>query len=94
MAARAGRSDGGGFLMGILAGTALGAALAMLFAPKAGWEIRRDLANGVADINEMAKDGWKDVTTVTSSAVGKGLEAYDQARGTAKQTAHRSAGGA
>jgi gas vesicle protein len=89
MAETAERADGGGFLMGIMAGTALGAALAMLFAPKAGWEMRQDFAGGVTDINEAVKDKWKDVTAVASSAFDKGVEAYDEARGTAKQAADR-----
>ena len=38
------REDGGGsFLMGLLAGTVLGAGLGMLFAPKAGSELRNQL---------------------------------------------------
>ena len=38
------REDGGGsFLMGLLAGTVLGAGLGMLFAPKAGTELRNQL---------------------------------------------------
>ena len=39
------REDGGGsFLMGLLAGTVLGAGLGMLFAPKAGSELRNQLS--------------------------------------------------
>ena len=38
------REDGGSsFLMGLLAGTVLGAGLGMLFAPKAGSELRNQL---------------------------------------------------
>ena len=38
------REDGGGsFLMGLLAGTVLGAGLGMLFAPKPGTELRNQL---------------------------------------------------
>ena len=40
------REDGGGsFLMGLLAGTVLGAGLGMLFAPKAGAELRNQLSS-------------------------------------------------
>ena len=39
------REDGGGsFLMGLLAGTVLGAGLGMLFAPKAGAELRNQVS--------------------------------------------------
>ena len=40
------REDGGGsFLMGLLAGTVLGAGLGMLFAPRAGSELRNQLSD-------------------------------------------------
>ena len=40
------REEGGGsFLMGLLAGTVLGAGLGMLFAPKAGSELRSQLSD-------------------------------------------------
>jgi gas vesicle protein len=37
--------NGGSFLMGLLAGTVLGAGLGMLFAPKAGSELRSQLSS-------------------------------------------------
>jgi gas vesicle protein len=41
------REEGGGsFLMGLLAGTILGAGLGMLFAPKSGSELRSDRRSG------------------------------------------------
>ena len=44
------REEGGGsFLMGLLAGTVLGAGLGMLFAPKAGSELRSQLGTQLAD---------------------------------------------
>ena len=36
-------SGGGGFLIGLLCGTALGAAIGLMFAPKAGSEFRQRL---------------------------------------------------
>ena len=43
------REEGGGsFLMGLLAGTVLGAGLGMLFAPKTGSELRSQLGNQLA----------------------------------------------
>jgi len=81
------RSGGGGFVMGVVVGTALGAAAAMLFAPKPGWEMRRDLADRAGDLGEAAKDRWGDVTDVVSSAVDKGRETYDQAVGAVTQVA-------
>ena len=52
------REDGGGsFLMGLLAGTVLGAGLGMLFAPKPGSELRHQLTEQVtaAVVAEVAR---------------------------------------
>jgi gas vesicle protein len=81
------RSNVGVFVCGLLTGAALGAATAILLAPKAGWKMRRDLADGVADLGQAAKDRWGDVTAAASSAVDKGREAFDQARGTVQDVA-------
>jgi gas vesicle protein len=77
----------GGFLSGLVVGTALGAAAAMLFAPKPGWEMRRDLADTAGDLGQAAKDRWEDVSEGVASAVDKGRETYDQAVGTVRQVA-------
>jgi gas vesicle protein len=76
-------SGGGGFTMGLVIGAALGALAAMLFAPKPGWEMRRDLAD--SELGRAAKDRWEDVSEAVSSAVDKGRETYDQAVGNVQQ---------
>jgi gas vesicle protein len=81
------RSGGGAFFMGILTGSLLGAALAVLFAPKRGSDMRRDLADGAGGLGQAAKERWDDVTAAASSAVDKGRDAYDQARGSAQDAA-------
>ena len=43
-------SGGGGFLIGLLCGTALGAAIGLMFAPKAGSEFRQRLYESTGDI--------------------------------------------
>ena len=51
------REDGGGsFLMGLLAGTVLGAGLGMLFAPKAGVEVRKQLSEQATRFRSTATD--------------------------------------
>jgi gas vesicle protein len=51
------REDGGGsFLMGLLAGTVLGAGLGMLFAPKAGAETRKQLSEQATRLRSTATD--------------------------------------
>jgi gas vesicle protein len=80
-------SGGGGFTMGLVVGAAFGAVAAMLFAPKPGWEMRRDLADSAGDLGQTVKDRWDDVTEAASSAVEKGREVYGEARGTAQNVA-------
>jgi gas vesicle protein len=51
------RENGGGaFLMGMLAGTVLGAGLGMLFAPKTGSEVRRQLSEQANRLRSTAND--------------------------------------
>ena len=54
------REDGGGsFLMGLLAGTVLGAGLGMLFAPKAGSELRNQLSEQAGRLRTTANDAYR-----------------------------------
>lgn len=75
------REDGGGsFLMGLLAGTVLGAGLGMLFAPKAGSELRNQLTEQAGRLRTTATDGYQQATEKVSQMVDRGREAYDRAR--------------
>jgi gas vesicle protein len=60
------------FFMGLLAGTALGAGLGLLFAPKAGSELRQQIAGSAERLQRAAADTY-------SQASGKVSEAYNQA---------------
>jgi len=78
------REDGGGsFLMGLLAGTVLGAGLGMLFAPKAGSELRNQLGEQAGRLKNQATDGYQQATEKVSQIVDRGREAYDRARSSA-----------
>lgn len=75
------REDGGGsFLMGLLAGTVLGAGLGMLFAPKAGNELRTALGEQAGKLRSTATDTYQQATDKVSQIVDRGREAYDRAR--------------
>jgi hypothetical protein len=75
------REDGGGsFLMGLLAGTVLGAGLGMLFAPKAGMELRNQLSEQTGKIKSTANDAYSQASEKVSQMVDRGREAYDRAR--------------
>jgi gas vesicle protein len=81
------REDGGGsFLMGLLAGTVLGAGLGMLFAPKAGSELRNQLGEQAGKLKNQATDGYQQATEKVSQIVDRGREAYDRARSSVGST--------
>lgn len=89
------REDGGGsFLMGLLAGTVLGAGLGMLFAPKAGSELRSQLGeqagrlktqatDGYQQASEKLSQGYQQASDKVSQIVDRGREAYERARSNA-----------
>jgi hypothetical protein len=75
------REDGGGsFLMGLLAGTVLGAGLGMLFAPKTGSELRNQLSEQTGRLKSTANDAYSQASEKVSQMVDRGREAYDRAR--------------
>jgi gas vesicle protein len=78
------REDGSGsFLMGLLAGTVLGAGLGMLFAPKTGSELRNQLTEQAGKLRSTATDGYQQATEKVTQIVDRGREAYDRARSSA-----------
>ena len=75
------REEGSGsFLMGLLAGTVLGAGLGMLFAPKAGSELRGQLGEQANRLRSSANDAYGVASEKVSQMVDRGREAYDRAR--------------
>ena len=77
------REDGGGsFLMGLLAGTVLGAGLGMLFAPKAGNELRNQLGESAGRLRSTANDAYHQASDKVNQMVDRGKDAYQKARTT------------
>ena len=75
------REEGGGsFLMGLLAGTVLGAGLGMLFAPKSGSELRSQIADQTGKLREVADQTYAQASEKVSQMVDRGREAYERAR--------------
>ena len=75
------REDGGGsFLMGLLAGTVLGAGLGMLFAPRPGSELRNQLTEQAGRLRSTAGGAYNQATDKVGKIVDRGREAYDRAR--------------
>jgi len=71
---------GGSFLMGLLAGTVLGAGLGMLFAPKAGNELRSQIGEQAGRLRTTANDAYGQASDRVNQMVDRGREAYDRAR--------------
>jgi gas vesicle protein len=86
------REDGGSsFLMGLLAGTVLGAGLGMLFAPKAGADTRRQLSEQANRLRSTANDTYnqasekvhqtyQQASEKVSQIVDRGRDAYERTR--------------
>jgi gas vesicle protein len=100
------REEGGGsFLMGLLAGTVLGAGLGMLFAPKSGSELRSQIGTQIADqtgklrevadpLYQQATEKVQQATEKVSQIVDRGREAYDRARSSVGNMAAAGTSGA
>src|SRR5262245_66010057 len=71
---------GGSFVMGLLTGTVLGAGLGMLFAPKAGAELRGQLSEQAGNIKNQASEGYRRASRAAGDLADRGREFYDRAR--------------
>ena len=86
-------AGGGGFLIGLLCGTALGAAIGLMFAPRAGSEIRQTLYESTGDIRRRAYDAYDQASEQVSSMVSKGRQAVDRGREAFDNARQQAAGG-
>lgn len=78
---------GGGFIVGLLAGTVFGAGLGMLLAPKAGSELRRDLADQAATLKNNASKTYRDAAEGAASWATKAQETAGDLSSKASQVA-------
>lgn len=90
--------QGGGFMFGLMAGAAIGAAVALLFAPRDGAQTRRDLSTSAQKLGEQwsrrsesmrhsvhqAADGARDL-------IERGRSAYRDASGKVRDAAEQGA---
>lgn len=70
----------GGFMMGLLTGTVLGAGLGMLLAPRAGAEIRGQIGEQARNFGNKASDQYRKATETASGWAERGREFVDRAR--------------
>jgi gas vesicle protein len=73
-------SGGGGFMMGLLTGTVLGAGLGMLLAPKAGSELRGAIGEQARNWSNTASEQVKRASETASTWAERGREMVDKAR--------------
>src|SRR5581483_635843 len=73
-------SGGGSFVMGLLTGTVLGAGLGMLFAPKAGSELRNQIGEQAGNIANTASEGYRRASEQAGQWADRGKDALGQAR--------------
>lgn len=71
---------GGGFMMGLLTGTVLGAGLGMLLAPKAGSEIRGVIGEQARHLGTVANEQYKKASENAAGWTERGKEFVDKAR--------------
>src|SRR4029453_13067529 len=70
---------GGSFVMGLLTGTVRGAGLGMLFAAKAGSELRNQLSEQAGSIANQASEGYRRASESAGQWAEKGREVYNKA---------------
>jgi len=84
--------NGGGFMMGLLTGTVLGAGLGMLLAPKAGSELRGTLGEQARNIGNMASEGYRRASESAGDWADKGRDFVDKARDAVSRGADEARG--
>ena len=80
-------SGGGGFLIGLLCGTALGAAIGLMFAPKAGSEFRQRLYDSTGDIRRKAYETYDQASEQVNTVATKARQAVERGQGSVRQRA-------
>jgi gas vesicle protein len=78
---------GGSFVIGLLTGTVLGAGLGMLFAPKAGSDLRNQLSEQAGNLANSASEGYRKATGAAGEWADRGRDMVDKAKDAAMRGA-------
>lgn len=81
--------NGGGFMLGLLTGTVLGAGLGMLFAPKAGAELRGQIGEQANNLSRVAQDQYRRASEVAGTVAERARETYNQVAERARDAVNR-----
>ena len=84
---RNGRHGGANFLIGFIAGSMLGAGLALLFAPRPGEETRRDVTERAQRARERAREGLGTASDRVTHFAERGKAMYQTAAEKAREAA-------
>jgi gas vesicle protein len=84
--------SGSGFMMGLLAGTVLGAGLGMLLAPKAGTELRGAIGEQARSLGTKASEQYRRASDSATGWAEKGREFVSQARDAVSRGAEEARG--
>ena len=75
------RSDSGyGFWLGLMCGAAAGAAAAVLFAPKPGAHIRRDVLDSASRLRDTAQEKYSQASDVLGDWVNRSRAAVNEGK--------------
>lgn len=83
-------SNGGGFVLGLLAGAVIGTGLGMLFAPKAGAELRDQLSEQANEFASTASRQYRRAASSASDLAERGREMYGSVREAASRGANEA----
>jgi gas vesicle protein len=72
---------GSDFMVGVLCGAAVGAALGLLLAPKSGAEFRGQIAGSAERFRRRAGETYEQAAEAMDSVVEKGRQTYERASG-------------
>lgn len=87
MSENKGNKGSKGWIWGAAIGTIVGSVTALLFAPKPGKELRKDIADGARQVGEKTQDVARQVGEKTQEVAGKVGEQGIQLAGKVKDTA-------
>ena len=83
---------GGGFMMGLLAGTVLGAGLGMLLAPRSGADLRGQLGEQARTFGTRASEQYRRASETASGWADRGRDMVHQAKDAVQRGAEEARG--